>query len=190
MIRETIVTTCTATGADHMAPMGVREQDGHIILSPFRPSSTLDHILRERGAVVNMTDDVRVFAGCLTGRYGWPTVPAVHLACNRLASALAHAELQLVRVEDNAVRPRLWCSVIERFNHAPFAGFNRAQAAVIEAAILVSRLGMLPAEKIASELAYLSIAVEKTAGANELEAWGWLQAAVAAFASGRREGAA
>jgi len=32
---------------------------------------------------------------------------------------------------------------VHRASHAPFVGFNRAQAAVIEAAILVSRLRML-----------------------------------------------
>ena len=42
-------------------------------------------------------------------------------------------------------------------SHAPFKGFNRAQAAVIEAAILASRLHMLPREKIERELGYLQI---------------------------------
>lgn len=190
MILETIVTTRTEAGADHIAPMGLREQDGFTILSPFRPSATLEHILRERCAIVNLTDDVRVFAGCLTGRYAWPTVPGVHLACRRLASALAHVELALDHVEDDPVRPRLWCRTIERYSHAPFAGFNRAQAAVLEAAILVSRLDMLPAEKVASELAYLAIAVEKTAGPREREAWEWLQAAAAAHRGDRKESAA
>jgi len=58
--------------------------------------------------------------------------------------------------------------------HAPFLGFNRAQAAVIEAAILVSRLEMLPRDKIEKEIAYLQIAVGKTAGTAEQEAWQWL----------------
>jgi uncharacterized protein len=38
---------------------------------------------------------------------------------------------------------------------------------------------MLPADKVNSEMAYLQIAIDKTAGAAEQEAWGWLQAAVA-----------
>ena len=49
-----------------------------------------------------------------------------------------------------------------------------ARAAVLELAILVSRLNMLPREKIDAEIAYLSIAIEKTAGPEEKEAWGWL----------------
>ena len=63
--------------------------------------------------------------------------------------------------------------------HAPFRGFNRAQAAVIEAAVLVSRLHLLPREKVDAELQYLTIAVEKTAGPAEREAWDWLLARVA-----------
>jgi hypothetical protein len=58
--------------------------------------------------------------------------------------------------------------------HAPFKGFNRAQAAVIEAAILVSRIQMLPREKVEREIGYLEIAVGKTASAAEEEAWRWL----------------
>jgi hypothetical protein len=58
--------------------------------------------------------------------------------------------------------------------HAPFRGFNRAQAAVVEAAILVSRLHMLPADKIDREIEYLKIAIDKTAGPREREAWEWL----------------
>ena len=72
------------------------------------------------------------------------------------------------------MRPRLVCRPVFEAAHAPFRGFNRAQAAVIEAAILVSRLHMLPAEKVDAEIGYLRIAVDKTAGPRELEAWGWL----------------
>ena len=64
--------------------------------------------------------------------------------------------------------------------HQPFAGFNRAQAAIIEGAVLVSRLHMLPAEKIDAEMRYLQIAIDKTAGAAEREAWEWLCHAVTA----------
>jgi hypothetical protein len=39
---------------------------------------------------------------------------------------------------------------------------------------------MLAEEKIRSELAYLEIAVAKTAGPREAEAWGWLMARIEA----------
>ena len=64
--------------------------------------------------------------------------------------------------------------MVAQRSHAPFRGFNRAQAAVIEAAILVSRLHMLSPDKIDAEREYLRIAIDKTAGPAEREAWGWL----------------
>jgi len=39
---------------------------------------------------------------------------------------------------------------------------------------LVSRLSRLPRDKVQSERQYLQIAIDKTAGERELEAWGWL----------------
>ena len=60
-------------------------------------------------------------------------------------------------------------------------GLNRAKAAVLEAAVLVSRLHMLSDEKIDSEIAYLQIAIDKTAGEDELEAWGWLMHRIKTF---------
>ncbi|MHB1231900.1 MAG: DUF447 domain-containing protein [Burkholderiales bacterium] len=174
MIFETIVTTLYADGRVHIAPMGVREEDGFIIISPFRPSTSLDNLLREQSGVINYTDDVRVFAGCLTGRWQWPTLPVESIRGARLAGALAHTEVRLDRVEDDPVRPRLICKPSHHAHHGPFRGYNRAQAAVLEAAILASRLEMLTREKIDQELAYLKIAIDKTAGPRELEAWTWL----------------
>lgn len=178
MIIESIVTTRNADGSAHIAPMGVREVDGRVLLAPFRPSTTLDNFQRERAAVVNLTDDVRVFAGCLSGRYDWPTVHADTCGGLRLADVLTHRELTLHTVEDDELRPRFYFDECATVSHAPFRGFNRAQSAVIELAILVSRLHMLPAEKIEAEIAYLEIAIEKTAGPREQEAWGWLMARV------------
>ena len=180
MIRETIVTTLDAGGAPYLAPMGVRVEDGLHVIAPFRPSRTLDNLLRSRHAVINCTDDVRVFAGFHTGRRDWPTVPARVVRGARLARALAHVEIEVVRLEDDGLRPRVLCRELARETHASFEGFNRAQAAVIEAGILASRLRRLPAEKVDREMDYLRIAVEKTAGPREREAWQWLEERIAA----------
>jgi hypothetical protein len=174
-ILETVVTTRAPDGRSHIAPMGLREQDGLALLAPFRPSTTLDYILASGCAVVNATDNVRVFAGCVTGRRDWKLLPAEKVQGVRLAGALTHTELELERVEEDGQRPRLFLRAVHQVIHAPFRGFNRAQAAVIEAAVLVSRLHLLPPEKIESEVAYLAIAIEKTAGPSEQEAWGWLR---------------
>jgi hypothetical protein len=181
-IFETVVTTCAPDGAVHIAPMGVRYVEQDVVLKPFRPSRTLDNLLATRSAVLNLLTDVRVFAGCVTGRHGWPTVSveAGGTAAVRLACAHSHVLLRLAAVDDDGQRPTLRLVRVHEAQHTAFPGFNRAQAAVIEGAVLVSRLHLLPREKIATEMAYLQIAVDKTAGPAERDAWGWLQGAVAA----------
>jgi hypothetical protein len=174
MIREAIVTTADAAGKVHIAPIGIIADADCWIIAPFRPSTTLDNLRAVPFAVANYTDDVRVFAGCLTGRHDWPTTAALTVPVPRLAAALAHAELAVDTVADDEQRPRFRCRVVHRATHAPFEGFNRAKAAVVEAAILVSRLSMLPREKVEQEISYLQIAVAKTAGSAEQEAWSWL----------------
>ncbi len=179
VIFETVITTQSAQGRPHVAPMGVRYRDGHVLLMPFKPSATLDNVLATGHAVLNVLTDTRVFAGCVTGRKNWPLLPAERIKGVRLACALSHLELRLAEQRDDVQRPVLQMARVHEVSHAPFVGFNRAQAAVVEGAILVSRLRMLPPEKVASEMAYLQIAIDKTAGPEEHEAWGWIAEAVA-----------
>ena len=178
MIYETIVTTVNAQGDAHTTPFGVSMQDGLVIISPYKPSATLENILATGYAVLSLTDDVRVFAGALTGRKAWSLTATEKIDGFRLADTLAHKELKLVKVEDDELRPQLFLQVVYEAQHASFQGFNRAQAAVIELAVLVSRLKRLPMEKIQQEMDYLHIAIDKTAGERELEAWSWLTEAV------------
>ncbi|YBV97879.1 DUF447 family protein [Phyllobacteriaceae bacterium JZ32] len=173
-IRETIVTTVDADGLVHIAPLGIIEEGEGWVIAPFRPSKTLDNLTAVPYAVANYTDDMLVFAGCLTGRKDWPVVPVDDCPVPRLRTALSHSVLEVVSVAEDALRPRFSCKVVSEGMHAPFTGMNRAKAAVLELAILVSRLHMLPREKIDAELAYLGIAMEKTAGPDERLAWSWL----------------
>jgi len=179
MIREVIVTTVSAAGQPHIAPFGLIAADAHEwVIAPFHPSTTLDNLRAVPFLVSNCTDDVRIFAGCLTGRRDWRCVPSSVVPPPRLAAALAHAEMEVMSVQEDPQRPRFRCRIVHRETHAPFEGMNRAKAAVVEGAILVSRLGMLPREKVEAEIAYLEIAISKTAGDEEREAWGWLMDAV------------
>lgn len=174
MIRETIVTTISEAGAVHIAPFGIIADGEGWIIAPFHPSVTIDNLRAVPFCVASYTDDVRIFAGCLTGRRDWPTVPSRQVPVPRLAAALAHAELAVARVTEDPQRPRFHCRVVHRAAHAPFEGLNRAKAAVVEAAILVSRLDLLPRDKVEQEMAYLATAVSKTAGPAEQQAWDWL----------------
>ncbi|BDA86317.1 hypothetical protein Sa4125_38590 [Aureimonas sp. SA4125] len=173
-IRETILTTIGPDGAVHIAPLGIIEDGDLWVIAPFRPSKTLDNLEANGIAVVNYTDDALIFAGCLTGRKDWPLTALEDCAVPRLEAALAHDILTVERVETHAQRPRFHCRITGSGQHRPFTGMNRARAAIVEAAILVSRLSMLPADKIEAEVAYLNIAIEKTAGDDERQAWYWL----------------
>jgi len=174
LIREVIVTTIDPLGKPHLAPLGLIEGGRGWIIAPFRPSTTLDNLTATPFAVANYTDDPRIFAGLVTGRRDWPLVPSSKFPVPRLAAALAHAELKASHIEENDERPRFHCEIVRKEQHAPFEGFNRAANAILEGCILLTRLHILPREKIEREIEYLSIAVEKTAGPREREAWEWL----------------
>jgi hypothetical protein len=178
MIQETLVTTSSLAGITHIAPMGIEVDADQIVIMPFKPSTTLENILATGSAVINYADDVRIFAGCLTGRRDWPLRSAERIIGHYLADTLAHSELVLEHIEDDPLRPKLFCKTLHSVNHKAFRGFNRAQFAVLEAAILVSRLDRLSWDKIEAELAYLQIGIDKTAGEHEREAWGWLMTAI------------
>jgi len=186
MIVEAVVTTLSPDGDAHIAPMGVHAlEQGLFGILPFRPSRTLDNLAATGYAVINYTDDARIFAGCLTGRRSWPLIPSLKIPCVGLAQALTWDEVRIEGMDDDPVRPRFRARVIETRQLAPFKGFNRAAMAVVEAAILVSRLSMLPDDKIDREMAVLASAVEKTAGPREQEAWQWMEQAVKEFRENR-----
>ena len=62
MILETIVTTVAADGTVNCAPMGVEWGEDVIILKPFIETATYRNVVATGAAVVNLIDDVRVFA--------------------------------------------------------------------------------------------------------------------------------
>jgi hypothetical protein len=114
------------------------------------------------------------------GQLSAATAPSTEPATadQRLINTLGHEQLRLVHHDHDAKRPRLTLNRAAAAQHAPFPGMNRAQAAVLEGAVLVSRLFMLPREKLEAEWRYLEIAIAKTAGPLELEAWAWLDQAL------------
>jgi hypothetical protein len=181
MIFETIITSVDTDNKPHTTPFGVRHEGDFIVISPYKPSTTLENILATKCAVMNLTDDVRVFAGALTNRKFGELVQTNKINGFRLADCLSHIELELSEVRDDAMRPQLVMKKVFEKNHKPFQGFNRAQAAVVELAVLLSRLHMLPREKIRNEFQYLQIAIDKTAGECEKQAWSWLVEAIDNF---------
>ncbi|NKB37048.1 MAG: DUF447 family protein [Gammaproteobacteria bacterium] len=174
MIYETVITTVNKDKDVHIAPMGIRQEQGLYVIAPFRPSATLRNMQETGNAVINLVDDVRIIAGCLTGRRSWALKKPTKVEGMVLDASLSHVEVKVETLVDDELRPSFHCRKVHEVSHSPFMGFNRAQAAVLEAAILMSRLEILPPDKIKNELSYLEIAIEKTAGFREKIAWQWL----------------
>jgi hypothetical protein len=177
MIHEVIVTTISNEDIVHIAPMGIRFIDKQVVISPFKPSTTLNNITENNIATINFIDDVRVFAGIvsrhkkdweLSARTDLEIVPNLTLT-NTFYNVVVN------EYQEDDKRPNIICDIKNSKIIKPFLGFNRAQFSVIEAAVLLSRLGMISMEKIDREIEYLKIGIDKTAGPNELEAWGWIQ---------------
>ncbi len=143
LILETIVTTAAADGSLHLVPFGLIREGEDFWVAPFRPSPTIANLEVQPFFAAAAPADVRVIAGCVTGRRDWPTVPCRTIPVPRLAEAYGHMELEVVEVRDDPVRPRFRGRVVHAESHRPFLGHNRAVNAVLEAAILSTRLHML-----------------------------------------------
>ena len=173
MIIESIVTTIDAAGVVNCAPMGV-EWDGRdespIVLKPFLQTATYRNVVATNAAVVNIVDDVRVFARAAISNPVYPTVAATVVRGVVLADCCAWRELEIVAIDSTPPRSRVDTVTRHRGSNRDFIGFNRARHAVLETAIYATRLHLLPREFIDSEVQRLQVIVDKTAGPREFEA--------------------
>ena len=178
MIVESIVTTVAADGTVNCAPMGVEWGDERIVLKPFLETATYRNVLAVRAAVVNLVDDVRVFARAAISNPVYPTVPATAVQGVRLVECCSWREVEVRAIDSTPPRSRIETDVVHRGVLREFIGFNRARHAVLEAAIYATRLHLLPREFIAGEFERLQVIVDKTAGPEEQEAMALLAAFV------------
>ena len=170
MIIETILTTTDAAGALNCAPMGVEWGEETIIIKPYLETTTFRNLRDTRVAVVNLTDDVLLFAQGAIGTLRTPTVPAAVVRGHVLEAACSWREVEVVSIDDTPPRSRIETRVAHRGARREFLGFNRARHAVLEAAILATRTHLLPPAEIREAFARLQIPVDKTAGPPEREA--------------------
>jgi hypothetical protein len=175
VIVETIVTTIAEDGTLNFAPMGVEWGDETIVLKPFLETTTYRNIVASRAAVVNLTDDVRIFARAAISSPQYESGPAMVVRGVVLADCCSWRELEAQTIDSTPPRSRIQMGVVHRGTRREFIGFNRARHAVLEAAIHATRLHLLPRSFIESEMARLQVIVDKTAGPAELEAMALLQ---------------
>lgn len=174
MIIETIVTSMDANGALNCAPMGVEWDEETIVIKPFVDTTTFRNLAATGVAVINLVDDVMLFAQGATGNVIFPQGPATVVRGAVLDAACSWREVGVVSIDATPPRSRIITRVVHRGARREFLGFNRARHAVLEAAIIATRTHLIPAHEVLAELARLQVIVDKTAGPREHEAMAML----------------
>lgn len=178
MILEGIVTTLNEDGSANVAPMGPHVTPGstRIVLRPFRTSTTFANLKRHGEGVLHVTDDVLLLARAAIGLpIQAQTRPAEVVRGRVLLDSCRHDEFRVVRLDDRDDRAMIEAEVVASGRTRDFFGFNRGKHAVVEAAILATRVAFLPADDVLAEFRKLAILVEKTGGEAELRAFALLE---------------
>ncbi len=174
LLLEGLVTTLNADGSAHIAPMGpiVDAEFNCLLLRPFRTSVTYHNFKRAGQGVLHVTDDVELLSCAAIGQID--PLPELIAAASVegviLAAACRWYAFRIESVDDRRERTEMVASVVDRGWLRDFFGFNRAKHAVVEAAILATRIDILPPDHVRGELERLATVVEKTGGRQERRA--------------------
>ncbi|MEO1527499.1 MAG: DUF447 domain-containing protein [Planctomycetota bacterium] len=184
MILESIVSTVATDGRVNLAPMGPLLShpeamsnavgDPGFVLRPFEGSTTFDNLITTRRATIHVSDDAELFAKAAIGELTDTESRVRKTDDGDFATLLnCHRWFRVTVEEVHSTPPRfeMNCVVLESGIEKPFFGFNRAKHAVLEAAILATRVHLLEAEELRTQLAALESPVEKTAGPSERTAF-------------------
>ena len=176
MILESIVTTINPDQTVNVAPMGpvVDEPEfDRFVLRPYQTSTTYQNLKRSGDGVLHVTDDVEVFVnGAIHCNDNIPEChPAEKVAGAILNDCCRYFEFKVESIDDQQPRTEIDCRIISTKELRPFWGFNRAKHAVLEMAILATRIDILDKSDILQQLLLLQPAIAKTAGSRELKAF-------------------
>ena len=176
MILEGIVTTLSAEGLLNIAPMGplIDPEQGdpfrRFVLRPFKTSVTYRNLRESREGVLHVTDDVLLLARTAIGAAVEPapeTREAEAIRGRILLGACRYYEFRVASLDDAQDRTTIEAETVAAGRLRDFFGFNRAKHAVVEAAILATRVGILPWTEILEDYRKLEIIVGKTGGPDE-----------------------
>lgn len=183
MILEGLVTTRNADGSPHLAPMGPRvgADLARFVLRPFPTSGTYRNLLAHPEGVLHVTDDALLIARAAIGAAVPlpPVRPAERVGGFVLADCCRWYEFVVRRIDDSGERVSIDAEVVHVGRGRDWWGFNRAKHAVLEAAVLATRLHLLPREEVAAEFRKLRVVVGKTGGPAEHAAMDLLDAHLA-----------
>ena len=185
MVIETVVTTLDESGEPNFAAMGVIWGAETLTIRPFTNTRTYRNLTRTREAVINVTDNVLIFAKSALSRERFDCTPAARVRGMVLRDTCYWREVSVKEVvllrgdAPGAGRADVVTQVVGGGEVRQFDGLCRAKHAVVEASILASRLRFLPRDEILGELLRLAALVEKTGGPEEREAMEFIRAHVA-----------
>lgn len=179
MILEGLITTLNPDGSVNLSPMGpiVDESIRELVLRPYLTSTTYRNLKRTGQGVLHVTDDVELIARSAVGKVA--PLPAMLSARAIEGKILANAcrwyAFKVRSLDDSQERTTITAEVVDSGRIRDFFGFNRAKHAVVEAAILATRVKFLPPAEIEREFQRLAVPVEKTAGDAERRAFEFLK---------------
>lgn len=179
MIVEGIVTSIDSEGQVNVAPMGplVENSFTTLRLRPYQTSRTYQNLKVNRQGVFHVVDDVLLLAQAAIGALTLlpELFPAEKIQGQVIKSACRWYEFEVTELNDSEERTDILARVVHMGRLSDFIGFNRAKHAVLEAAILATRVHLLRRDYIMQEYDRLQIPLEKTAGPAELEAFALLK---------------
>jgi uncharacterized protein len=171
MIIETIFSTLDERGKPNFAPMGIEWSEDAVIVRPFRTSQTYRNLLSGGHGVANFSDNVLSFVQCALYDEILPSFPAVTVPGAVFQDTCSWLELAVVSGGGSEGRAEFRCQVRHRGRHRDFLGFCRARNAVIEAAIMATRLTLYKRDQVDDILKQCMKVIEKTG--SEIEKQGF-----------------
>lgn len=177
MILEALVTTLNEDGTANVAPMGpeVEPEMRRFVLRPFQTATTFRNLARHGAGVLHVTDDVLMLARAAIGEDPRAeTRPASAVLGRVILGACRYHEFRVIAIDDRQERATIAAEAVATGHLRDYFGLNRAKHAVVEAAILATRTGLLPLDEIAAEFRRLVAPVRKTGGPAEFEAFALL----------------
>lgn len=172
MIIETIVSTVNSAGEPNFAPMGfipLSKEAG--LLRPFKGTHTYDNLKEQGAGVINVVDDVLLFVETALYSAVPPHLPATFVQAPLLKEATTCYEFKVTDFQGNGERAEVSVEILLRSNRRYFLGYCRATFAVLEAAILVTRLDLLGSARVVESMKFFGELVNKTGGEREKRAF-------------------
>jgi hypothetical protein len=174
VIIETIVSTINEQGQVNFAPMGVMIEKDKIIIRPYKEGTTYRNLLTTQQGVIHITDNVLIFAESAVSSPQFESFPAECIRGFVLKDTCYYYEFIVLETDCSSERARFTTQIVKRGRIRDFIGFNRAKNAIIEAAILATRIRFIGIEKILEKFEEYAVIVKKTGGLQEEQAMQYL----------------